>query len=259
MDSKFDRLATIAQTLKVKKASTIRELATTLEVSEMTVRRDLAILAERNVVKLMHGGAVYNQDNPEKAEGEPSRYHLDREEDLFAEQKRRIAEKAAALIAPKDVVIIDSGSTTESMSAFIPGDVTIICYALNILYEVYDKKDCRLIFGGGYYHENTMMFESAQAVDLIRKNRANKAFLSARGLSEKLGITTADHYEIEVKRAALESSQERILLVDSSKMGKVRSAYYADLSDFDTIVTDSGISEEYAAMIRSHGITLHIV
>jgi DeoR family transcriptional regulator, deoxyribose operon repressor len=103
------------------------------------------------------------------------------------------------------------------------------------------------------------MFECAQSVDLIRQNRANKAFISARGVSEKFGVTTSNRYETDIKRAAIDSSQERILLVDSSKMGKVRPVYFAELKEFDSVITDDGISADFAEIIRAQGITLHIV
>jgi DeoR/GlpR family transcriptional regulator of sugar metabolism len=38
----------------------------------------------------------------------------------------------------------------------------------------------------------------------------------------------------------------------------LRSDYFAQLSDFDEIVTDGGISKEYTEFIRSLGIVLRI-
>ena len=65
-------------------------------------------------------------------------------------------------------------------------------------------------------------------------------------------------YERETKKAIIQSSMTKILLVDSSKFGVIRSDYFAELSDFDEIVTDAGIPTEYAEIIRNLGIVLHI-
>ncbi|TFG60019.1 MAG: DeoR/GlpR transcriptional regulator [Spirochaetales bacterium] len=262
MDVIQSRLKNIIDTLKIHRAVTIKEFAQHLHVSEMTIRRDVAILVKENMVKQVHGVIVYNDnriDTP-ATNDEGSRYNLPNEEERRVKEKRSIAKMAASLISPNDIIIIDTGSTTEFLGEYIPGDLPlkIICFAINILLSVHKKKDCSLIFGGGYFHENTMMFESAEGVELIKKNRANKAFMSARGVSDTLGITTADNYEIATKRAILNSSQEKILLVDSSKFNVVRSAYYAELKDFDVIVTDDKIPEEYVRIIRDMGITLHI-
>lgn len=48
----------------------------------------------------------------------------------------------------------------------------------------------------------------------------------------------------------------KILLVDSTKFGEIRSAHFADLSTFDEIVTDDGIGPEYVSEIERLGITL---
>jgi len=261
MNGKNSRLRRVTDILRVKNAGTIREIAQALSVSEMTIRRDLATLAERNIVKLIHGGAIFNHVGLETTEPDGGKYDLPQEEATHIEEKRRIAEKAVSLIEPNDVIIIDSGSTTELMGEFIQSSSpsTIICYAMNILVSVFRRKECKLIFGGGYFHENTMMFESNEGVELIRNNRANKAFMSARGISDKLGITTADSYEISVKKAALESSQQRILLADSSKFDQVHSAHYSELGDFDIIITDSNISPKYVDLSKVMGFELIVV
>lgn len=245
--------------MKIYQASTIHDLAAQMQVSEMTIRRDLRQLSRENTVRVIHGGVILCP-GPE-ADGPASIYSLVTEETLKIDEKKRIGQKAASLIEPQDIVIIDSGSTTEYLAKFIPESmpITVLCYSLNNLFEVSRKKIQKIIFAGGYFHGNIMMFESAEGVELIRKNRANKAFLAARGVSEKLGVTTANQYEIEMKKAALRSSLYNILLIDSSKFGKVGSAHYADLRDFNLIITDSGIPSEYSEMIDKLGIQLQIV
>lgn len=253
------RISKIINTLKINNAATIRELADMLSVSEMTVRRDLRLLAGDNIVKLIHGGAVFNPNSIiEKNEG---KYSLSAEENRRTAEKIRIGRKAATLLEPDDIIIIDAGSTTECLAKAIPDNIpiTIMCYTLNALLEVQRKNDCRLIFAGGYYHDNTMMFESPEGVELIKRIRANKAFISAGGVNHRLGVTCSNHYETETKKAALNSSLIKVLLVDSSKFGRIRPTYFADLDDFDIVITDTGISEEYADIITGLKLTLYTV
>ena len=259
MNKKIQRQNYILNNLKQNSSTTIHELASGLKVSEMTIRRDLLSLKRENRVKLLHGGVILN--SPGTIESIDSKYTLITAETRNSAEKRRIGQKAASLIEPHDIIIIDTGSTTENLSRCLSGDLpmTILCYTLNNLNEICKKKSCKLIFAGGYFHENSLMFESPQGVDLIKKNRANKAFLSAAGVSDKLGVTCSNHYEIETKRAAMASSQIRILLADSTKFGQVRSAYFADLSDFDIVITDTGLPPDYAALIEELGISLLLV
>jgi len=103
------------------------------------------------------------------------------------------------------------------------------------------------------------MFESPEGLSLIRRTRTNKAFISASGANAELGVTTKIQHERDVKEAIMESSQNRILLIDSTKFGKVQTNYFANLEDFEVIITDDGISEEYFQIIKSLDIQLHVV
>ena len=93
---------------------------------------------------------------------------------------------------------------------------------------------------------------------MIRNFRATKAFVSASGANNQFGVTCMNSYERETKKAILQSSMRKILLVDSSKFGVIRTDYFAELSDFDEIVTDAGISTEYSEFIKNLGIALRI-
>jgi DeoR family deoxyribose operon repressor len=64
---------------------------------------------------------------------------------------------------------------------------------------------------------------------------------------------------VETKKAALASSLTRILLVDSSKFGRIHPAYFAELTDFELIITDGGLAPEMAERIRELGIGLQVV
>jgi len=237
----------------------IKDLAKRLEVTEMTIRRDLKKLSHQNIISIIPGGAILKKNSVSGKEEE--NYLIKTAESLRLEEKIKICRKAASMIEPNDAIIIDTGSTTENLPKFIPVNmpVNIICYTLNVLFKIYESKHWKLIFPGGYFHGNTMMFESPESIDMIRKVRANIAFISAAGVSDKLGLTCATTYEKNTKRAVIESSDKKILLVDSSKFGKIKVSHFAELSDFDAVITDSGISKEFINVIKGCGVSLYIV
>jgi DeoR family transcriptional regulator, deoxyribose operon repressor len=256
--TKTDRLNVIMQTLQISKASSVQELSRQLNVSHMTVRRDLVSLVESEQVKILHGSVILHPRT--SARSDESYYSLIAAGARCPEEKRRIGQLAASLIEPDDTLIIDSGSTTEYLAKYLPESFpyTVLCYSLNIVSETVRRKNCRTIFAGGVYHENTMMFESPEGLDLIRRFRATKAFVSASGANHQFGVTCMNSYERETKKVMILSSLRKILLVDSSKLGTVRSDYFAEMVDFDEIITDAGISDEYAETIRGMGKTLRI-
>jgi len=254
---RLERIVQILETLRRGSMSSIEELSQTLSVSEMTIRRDLFVLAQQNKVRLVRGGAELRlgyADSPRAA------FSLVSPAGARAEQKMRIGKKAATLVEPGDVVIIDSGSTTEWLARSLPLDapLTVICFALNILVEVASRAKVTVEFAGGTFRNATLVCESSEGVALVRRLRAHKAFLSAGGVSDSLGVTCIEAAEAELKKAAIQSAQSRILLVDSAKLGRVTPSWFATLSDFDAMVTDSGISLEYVEIARARGITLHV-
>jgi len=259
MIGKNNRVSYLLNRLSIDGFSSIKKLSKKLEVSEMTIRRDLQELSKSNIVTLIPGGAILKKNPPtDKAE---EKYLIQAAESLMLEEKIKISRKAASLVDPNDVIVIDTGSTTENLPKFIPENMplTVICYALNILFNVYENKHWKLIFPGGYFHGDTLMLESPEGIEMIKRIRANKSFISAAGVSEKLGVTCATAYEKETKRAVIESSDKKILLVDSTKFGKIKISHFADLTDFDIIITDTGISKEFVNIIKNIGIKLYIV
>ena len=259
MARRTDRIEKIIDLLKVHNGASIRELSETLNVSLMTVRRDLTDLANDSVVKLIFGGVILN---PERVASDPAEeYLLQVEKEKHAEEKDRIGEKAASLVEPGDVIIVDSGTTSEALIRHLPNDrpITVLCYSSNVLELILRKRNCTPIFAGGYFHENTMMFESPEGVELIKKNRANKAFIAASGVSDKLGVTCAKAYETSTKSTAIKSSLKNILMVDSSKFDAVKAAHFADLANFDIVISDPGIPERYRNLLEELKIALLVV
>lgn len=258
MNKKLQRTNKIINILKEKNGATVKELALTLGVSEMTIRRDLEVLKSNNIINIVYGAAIYNPSNSiEKLE---SFYNIENELIKHENEKIKIGRAAASLINKDDIIIIDTGTTTEKLAEFIDNNknISVLIYNTNILMALSKKKNIKLIFSGGYFHPNTMMFESPEGISLIEKTRATKVFVSAAGVHENLGITCSNNYEVLTKQAIIKSSLEKILLIDSQKFGIVKSSYFAEITDFDTIITDNGITEEWQNKIHELGIKLII-
>lgn len=258
MNKKLQRANKIIDILKEKNGATVKELALTLKVSEMTIRRDLEILKSNNIINNVYGAAIYNpSNNIEKLE---SFYDIENELIKHENEKIKIGKAAAGLINQDDIIIIDTGTTTEKLAEFIDNNlnISVLIYNTNILMALSKKKNIELIFSGGYFHPNTMMFESPEGISLIEKTRATKVFVSAAGIHENLGVTCSNNYEVLTKQAIIKSSVEKILLVDSEKFGVVKSSYFAELTDFDTIITDNKITPKWHKKINDLGIKLII-
>jgi DeoR family deoxyribose operon repressor len=206
-----------------------------------------------------NGNISMKESNPFKENN--SLYELNHAKSTQDTEKKSIGAFAASYINNGDIVVIDTGSTTEMLAENIPDDLeaTILCYNANILSSLRLKEKLTLIFSGGKYHPTTQMVESPQGVELIKSMRFTKAFISAAGIHAGLGVTCVFDYEVATKKAIMDSSVEKILLFDSSKFNQVKPAYFGDLTDFDVIITDNDISDEWRELISAHNIKLYTV
>ena len=82
------------------------------------------------------------------------------------------------------------------------------------------------------------------------------SFASAAGIHQNLGVTCANNYEAATKKALIEASAERILLADSSKFGQVETTWISEIENYQTVVTDIGLSQEWEQYLDAKGITI---
>ncbi len=223
----------------------------------MTIRRDMEVLEEAGLVRTYRGGVIVAERH---ARAGSSGYSLASAETANVEKKRAIAVLAAALVEEGDVIFLDAGSTVELMLDHIDPllEMTVLCYSLNILNLVAGRKNTRIVMTGGIYHPDSQNFESPEGLDLLRRNRSSKAFISANGIRVDLGVTSSGQFEIPIKRAAIENSAQCYLVADSSKCGLVRTGHFADVTDFDAIITDWDITADMQEKLTEREVSIMV-
>ncbi len=250
MSTKNRRMNEIVNVVRNQGQISIRDLAAMFDVADLTIRRDIQVLEKQGLVQNFRG-IILSSD----LAGIQKNYDLRTAGTENFAEKEAIGVCAAGMIRDGDVVIIDNGTTTARLAANFPRDVhaTVLCYNLNILNLLYDHVNLSLIFCGGYFHRDTEMFICKEGLELIRHIRANKVFVSATGVHDTLGITCSSSYELDCRMEILKASQEKILLVDSSKFGKIFTNYVCDLDVLDKVVTDTKVSQEWIRKITDAG------
>lgn len=230
---KSERANLLAEALAQRGVLHLRDAAALLGVSEMTVRRDVGAMPDRFAYL---GGHIVSADDI--AGG----YELGRELDSHTSAKMRACAHALALIAPDDTVFIDCGSTLEHLAEQIPADlhITVICYALNVAAKLAQKPNLRMVMLGGIYHAASATFSSGEWLEPLGRFGINKAFISAGGVDAERGASCSHFHEVPIKQKAIASALESYLVVDSSKFGIVKPAYFARLNDFRSIITEAG-------------------
>jgi DeoR family deoxyribose operon repressor len=232
---KASRILALLRALSERRVVHLREAAQLLGVSEMTVRRDIANHPDQFAYlggHIMAAGQI---------EGDAP-YELATAADSHASAKRDACINAAGHIRADETIFIDCGTTLVHLIELIPDNyqITAICYALNVADRLTRKPNVTIVMLGGLYHPASASFSGAHDLDLLASMGINVAFLSAAGVDAERGATCEHFHEARVKQKVLSLARENYLVVDSSKIGKLKRAFFAPMSAFKAIITEHG-------------------
>ena len=73
------------------------------------------------------------------------------------------------------------------------------------------------------------------------------------------GVTTTNMMEANLNRMMMSTSQQTVLLVDSSKFGKKGFSKICDIGEIDRIITDENIPKMYLENLQELGIEVTVV
>lgn len=97
---------------------------------------------------------------------------------------------------------------------------------------------------GGLYHPSSQSFSSDDGLSYLRRLGVNKAFISAGGLHWTRGASCSNFHEVAIKQAVIATAMESILVVDASKLGSLKPAFFSDVSSFSRIIVGGAVPSE---------------
>lgn len=241
MDNKVNsRIQRLEFLLKQMDKLHLRDAAEILNVSEMTIRRDLNS-TESSVVLL--GGYIVSKSH--RKEG--SQYLIFEQQNKNVAEKMQVGKMAADLVEEGDVVFFDCGSTIPFIASQIKSSLkfTALCCSVNTFLVLQEKPNCRLILCGGDYSRDNSFLTPVQNFTEVDAVCTTKAFISAAGVDAKQGVTCFKLNEAQLKLKAMAKTQQAVLVIDHSKIGKIRQAYVGELRQFDRIICDQALPESF--------------
>lgn len=226
----------------------VASLADSLGVAAETVRRDLTALERRGSLRRVHGGAI----PVERLELEPS---LATRTTRHSEVKRRIAARVLDELPPGGTVLLDSGSTIQSLVELLPpdADLTVLTNSVPAAAALATHPGVTLYLLGGRVRGTTAAAVGEWATGALDGVTVDLAVLGTNGISVARGLTTPDQAESLVKRAMVRAARRVVVATDSSKAGDDHLHRFATLEEVDVVVTDSDLAEDVAAEIRTAG------
>jgi DeoR/GlpR family transcriptional regulator of sugar metabolism len=230
---------------------TVQQLSQMYEVSDMTIRRDLVKLESQGLIKRTYGGAIVGL-------GETIETSVQVRSAENLERKIAIAEVCAKLVQPKDTILMDAGTTIMEVARRLPENIglTIVTNAITVVNALIDKPGIEVLLLGGTLAHTPQATVGSGVIDSIKTLNVNRALITATGFSMEDGLSDANIQQSEIKRQMMSRARIRSLVIDSSKYGVLSLHRFADLTEFDQIITDDQLDSEALTRIQSEDIEL---
>ena len=240
-----ERQRRILEELKRNPQITVKELAILLCVSEPTVRRDFTELHRKGIITKIYGGAILNQGA------------ADREIPFFIREnekstaKTEMGAKAAQLVQDGMVVMLDGSTSAYHLVPYLARKKDLIVITSGAKTAVaLAEANVQTFCTGGQMLIHSFSYVGAEAEEFIRKINADILFFSCHGLSDSGQITDRASEEVNLRKVMFSASAKRILLCDSSKIGKTYFYNMGTVGALDGIICEKELPPSIQKMIK---------
>ncbi len=246
----IERRNEILDKLQKEKRVVVSELSKTYGVSEETIRRDLEKLESDGYVIKSYGGAVLNEnmniDMP---------FNVRKNTNVAGKQK--IAEIVGNMVKDGERLILDSSSTAVFIAKELKEkrrNLTIITNSIEIIIELFDAQDYRVLSTGGLAMEGSLALIGPQTDEMLRNHHVDKAIISCKGFDMENGITDSNDLHARNKKTMLERADCGILAVDGSKFGYTAFTKIGGLEGISMIITDKEPEDKWLTLFARYGV-----
>ncbi|ONK13980.1 DeoR/GlpR family DNA-binding transcription regulator [Streptomyces sp. MP131-18] len=227
----------------------VHQLTEMLGVSHMTVRRDIATLERQGRAVSVPGGVRIAGQLHE----EPS--FIDKST-MDQPAKLAIAERAAGLLNDNTTVYLDAGTTCQALVPHLVRHqgMTVVTNDFTTANALMGNPDIEVIHSGGRIEHANRSAVGRLAALTLGQLALDVAFVSTSSWDLTHGVTTPSAAKVEVKQAAMRSASRSVLLAGSVKYGTFGMYRVADLTGFDTLITDAGLPPSVRTALHERGV-----
>jgi DeoR/GlpR family transcriptional regulator of sugar metabolism len=248
MTAASERKQRIKSLLDKEQEITVAQLSLVLNVSQVTVRKDLQELERSGELRRTHGGAVSTAQAVT-----PASFHARMKDCQSAKEK--IGIECAKRIHSKEIIMMANGTTTFQVARSIQDvtDVVVITDSIPISVELASKPGMEIVLIGGNLSKSHLQLTGPLAEHNLAQFKAHRAIIGVTGLHLDFGITDGNFYLAQIKKLMLESSEQKIVVCDSTKIGKFSHAFVTLLEKIDVVITDSNLDQNAKERLEQYG------
>ena len=234
----------------------VSEIQERYQVSADCARRDLRLLESKGLLQRTHGGAI--AVNSSKIYPTPTYNPIDINE--IQPDCLIVAKKAIEYIENKDVIYITTSLVGYYMAENLPEDIliTVLTNSVTIAEVLRKKMNISVILLGGEMSHRGHCHDF-YTIQMVKNIRMDKAFLSHTALSLDFGASIHDSAGVGFGKAVMKNSSMNIGLYPSKKIGKNSIHSVCQITDYDLLITDSNVSEDFLIQARELGMAVETV
>ncbi len=244
------RKESIGKYIQEKGAVTVKELGALYpEVSLMTIHRDLEKLEREGVITRTRGGAIAVQPG-----GSPTEAKLEARMQTNMKEKREMAKKALQLIEPGSAIFMDAGTSSIALAQTLPDiDLNIFTTAPNVAIELSRLTVPTIHMCCGTLNRLNQAVSGQSTLEMLRGIHIALAFIGVSGYTDDGGFTCGKEDEMLVKRLMVERAGKKVMLMDSSKYGKILPYTFGNVENVDYIITDGEVPDSFRERAEKAG------
>lgn len=226
-----------------------KALSETFKISEDTIRRDLRELASEGLLQRVHGGALPSS---------PAAGDFVQRQQISPDAKSAIAQRAATLISPGQVVILDGGTTCVQLARHLPMTLkaTVVTHSPSVAVELVDHPGIEVVIIGGRLFKHSIVTVGAAAIEAIGHIRADTYFMGVTGVHPTEGLSTGDFEEAYVKRALVARAAEVVVLASREKLNAASPYVIAEATAATSLVVDGDVPDAITDPFAALGIAI---
>ena len=252
---KEQRIGIVLEELSRNGIISIENLAKKMDVSHSTIRRDIEELEAQNTLRRIRGGAVACKSS---TSFEPP---FSARQDMFYDEKHRIAQAAHSLISTNETLLLSGGTTIHEFSKTLH-DISPLYIATNDLMsavELSHFNNVDLMVLGGSLRKSHFSLNGYFTENMVSQIHADKAFIGVDAVDFDTGFMNFSIEEIPASKLMIKASREVIVLCDHSKFNKVAFVNICKFEDVDLLITDSDIDDESLGRLKELGVEVMTV
>ncbi len=246
-----ERQAQVAEIVREQGHAKVDDLARLFGVTAQTIRKDINAMCERGLLRRVHGGVELS---PVSAD------HYELRRVLNIVSKRMIGQAAAQIIPNGSSVAVSIGTTPEVVVASLAQHKGLRLFSnnLHVAMTAYRFPDAAVTIPGGTLRASEADIVGPSAVDFFDSYKFDIGVFGVAAVDDTGALLDLSDEDVRSREAISRNSEQRILVLDTSKFTRRAHARSGHICDVEHVVCDTRPPQRICDMLANANVTLMI-